>query len=57
MNPIDKITVDATNIICEEIDRAVIFDTIKKAGTKWRLHSAKIATTNRKIWKNGAITT
>lgn len=41
MTLIDKITSDATNIICEEIDRAVIFDTITKGWHKMEIRFSK----------------
>jgi hypothetical protein len=41
MNPIDKMTIGATNIICEEIDRAVIFNTITKGWYKMEIRFGK----------------
>lgn len=41
MIPIDKFTVDATNIICEEIDRVVTFNTITKGWYKMEITFGK----------------
>jgi hypothetical protein len=41
MNPIDQMTIDATNIICEEIDRDVMFDTITKGWHKMEITFGK----------------